>query len=63
MEKHKETGLTNVPALLKVDLSKTIHLKRPQREVRKEERNDFPRHRRDLEVKFNLGEIYSHQMD
>lgn len=45
------------------DLSKAIRLKQPQREVRKEERNDFPRHRRILEVKFNLGEIYSHQID
>lgn len=34
-----------------------------QREVRKKERNDFSRHRRDLEVKFNLSEIYSHQID
>lgn len=31
--------------------------------IRKEERNNFPRHRRELEVKFNLNELYSYQID
>lgn len=31
--------------------------------LRKEESNNFPRHRRTLEIKFNLSELYSHPID